>query len=78
MQLVIDTLSKLLEFMNETDRLSLITFNGSAQRITPLKRVSPQNKSYFTDKIRGLSAGGGTCIDAGMNQAFKTFKDRKY
>jgi hypothetical protein len=47
MKLVTDTLLKLLEFMGEKDRLSLITFNGSSQRITPLKKVNAKNKNYF-------------------------------
>lgn len=67
----------LIETLTPSDRLSIITFNSSGQRICPLKAVNPENTVAFNEHIQGLYASGGTSIMSGMNLALKTLRDRK-
>lgn len=67
----------LLETLTDVDRLSIITFNSSGQRVCPLKCVSAQNMVGFNEHVNRLQAGGGTNIMSGMNLALKTIRDRK-
>ena len=66
-----------LETLTPSDRLSIITFNGSARRICGLKTVSKENMPRFESDIHALRASGGTNILSGMEMAFKTINDRK-
>jgi hypothetical protein len=38
-----ETLIKILDFLNEDDRICLIEFDDRSHRITPLVRVSKEN-----------------------------------
>lgn len=73
-ELVIDTLLYLLQLLNEYDRLCLITFNTTAERLCPLKTVTITNKPHLAGLIKSMFVGGGTNIMEGMNLALKTFK----
>ncbi|KAM3137125.1 hypothetical protein pb186bvf_010853 [Paramecium bursaria] len=68
----------LLDFLSDKDRLCLIQFDSSAQRLTPLKKVTEANKSYFKGIINSIRAGGGTCISQGTQIALNQIKNRKY
>lgn len=72
------TLKLLLELMGENDRISLIIFNSSAQRILKLLKTSKKNKSEILSAISSINAGGGTDINSGMDIAFRVLKDRKF
>ncbi len=65
--------------LNEKDRISLILFESTPERLTPLMSVSSKNgnKAKLLNIIDGISATGSTNIDSGMNFAFKTIKERK-
>ncbi len=65
--------------LNEKDRISLIHFDSTPQRLTPLINVSSKNgnKAKLENIIDGISATGDKNIDSGMNLAFKTIKERK-
>jgi Mg-chelatase subunit ChlD len=62
--------------LGENDRISLIEFESSANRILPLTCFSKKNKGKIEKVIKGLSASGGTNIGSGMNLAFKIMKER--
>lgn len=77
-ELVKKSLSYIIELLGETDRISLITFENFATRLTPLLRVVPANINKIEEAIGSLSGRGGTSIYAGMEMAFKTLEDKKY
>ncbi|CAD8119435.1 unnamed protein product [Paramecium primaurelia] len=76
--MVQQTLSVLLDFLSDCDRYQLITFESSAQRLTPLKRVTDGNKQYFRQIISQIYSGGGTNIGSATDLAFRQLKERKY
>jgi Mg-chelatase subunit ChlD len=63
--------------LTPSDRLSIITFNGSGNRICGLKAVTQENMVVFSNYINQLYASGGTRIMSGMDLALKTINDRK-
>lgn len=65
------SLIQLLDFLSEKDRLCLVLFNSGAQRLTPLKCLTPANKKYFKNAIATIRADGGTNIPMGTSVAFK-------
>jgi uncharacterized protein with von Willebrand factor type A (vWA) domain len=67
----------LIETLTPADRLSIITFNNSGFRICPLKCVTKENISNFTQYINEFYASGGTSIMSGLNLALKTIRERK-
>jgi cytochrome oxidase Cu insertion factor (SCO1/SenC/PrrC family) len=71
LEMVKTTLIQLLQFLGSQDRFQLISFNFDAERLTPLKKVSKENKQYFERIISQLSAGGGTFIGSATEIAFK-------
>lgn len=75
--LVRKTLDYLMSLLNEKDRLSIIQFDDSVNRLTSLIKVSKANENLFKDSIQSLQANGGTNIDLGMQAAFQTIKERK-
>ena len=77
--LVRKTLTLLLEFLTEQDRLCLIEFDDKASRLTPLKRLTKDNiKQLFPNAISSLNDRGGTNVALGMNLAFETLSQRKF
>ncbi|CAD8154119.1 unnamed protein product [Paramecium pentaurelia] len=77
-QMVKESLIVLLQFLGDEDRLQLITFDNDAHRLTPLKRVTKQNKVYFTQIIQQIQANGGNRISEATKMAFCQLKNRKY
>ncbi|CAD8069764.1 unnamed protein product [Paramecium sonneborni] len=77
-EMVRQTLLILLNFLGSKDRLQLIIFNGTAERITPLKCVSEENRNYFEQKIKEIAACGSTDISSATKIAFQQLKDRQY
>ncbi|CAK67432.1 unnamed protein product (macronuclear) [Paramecium tetraurelia] len=71
------SLVQLLDFLSEKDRLCLITFDGSAQRLTPLKTLTQDNKNYFKKAIYSIRASGQTNIAKGTEIAFNQIQQRK-
>lgn len=76
-ELVKETMKFLIETLTPSDRLSIITFNGSGNRICGLRAVTQENMVFFSNHINGLFASGGTSIMSGMNLALKSIRDRK-
>jgi len=76
-ELVKETMRFLIETLTPSDRLSIITFNSSGNRICGLKAVTQENLVNFSNFINLLYASGGTNIMSGMNIALKTIKERK-
>ena len=77
-KLVRNTLSSLLGLLGEEDRLSIVKFEDKTKRLTPLLRVTADNKPKFENALRFLVTGGGTNIAAGVDKAFRVLNERKY
>ena len=45
------TLLILLDFLNEDDRLSLVSFNATGERLCNLMKITDNNKSFLASKI---------------------------
>ena len=45
------TLQILLDFLNEDDRLSLVSFNATGERLCNLMKITDNNKSFLASKI---------------------------
>ena len=76
-ELLRQTFDTLMELLSPSDRLSIVTFDNSSSRITPLLTMTPQNKKITLDKIRQVGASGGTSIYNGMTTALEILKQRK-
>ncbi|CAD8149369.1 unnamed protein product [Paramecium octaurelia] len=77
-EMVKASLIVLLKFLGDNDRLQLITFDDKAHRLTPLKIVTKQNKSYFIQIIKQIQAFGDNNISKATKMAFSQLKGRKY
>jgi Mg-chelatase subunit ChlD len=76
-ELVKETMRFLIETLTPSDRLSILTFNSSGNRICGLKTVTQENMVVLSTYINNLFASGGTNIMSGMDLALKTIRDRK-
>lgn len=59
------------------DRLSIVTFNNSAQRVLPLKRMTNMGKDEANMSTVRLVAGGGTSIASGLNVGLQVLEQRR-
>jgi uncharacterized protein YegL len=59
---------KYSEILRPTDRVSLVAFDNSATVLMPSQAMG--NKTYFTDMVKDLEAGGGTNIFDGLHKGY--------
>jgi Mg-chelatase subunit ChlD len=76
-KLVRETLEFIIDCLNENDRISVIAFNTTAERVIPLTRANKNNKQSLTEKVKKIDASGRTNINDGLNLAFKTLSERR-
>jgi len=76
-QLLKDTFKVLMDLLSDNDRLSIVTFESSSQRITPLLAMNEKGKKETLTSINEIHAGGGTSIASGMNTALEILKQRR-
>ena len=60
-----ETISLMLNHLNNDDNFGLVTFNNSSRIIEPLNRIN-NNIEALQNKIKSIRAGGGTDLSAGM------------
>eukprot|EP00331_Platyophrya_macrostoma_P007796 CAMPEP_0176431506 /NCGR_PEP_ID=MMETSP0127-20121128/14851_1 /TAXON_ID=938130 /ORGANISM="Platyophrya macrostoma, Strain WH" /LENGTH=532 /DNA_ID=CAMNT_0017813523 /DNA_START=24 /DNA_END=1622 /DNA_ORIENTATION=+ len=77
-ELLRSTLNYLVDLLGEDDRISIVRFSSSAQRLSKLQRVTEANKPGINKIIDTLRASGGTSITAGMQEAVKIITGRRY
>jgi Ca-activated chloride channel family protein len=58
---------ELAERLGPDDRFSLVSFNGSATVDVPPQPATEPNRRAWASLIRGLGAGGGTCIRCALD-----------
>lgn len=76
-QLLKQTFPILLDLLNENDRLSIVIFNSSSKKITPLLRMDSKGKEITLNRVNSINASGGTNIGNGMKLAFDILHSRK-
>lgn len=59
------------------DRISIVTFNSSAERQTRLQRMNPEGKDATTVAALRLRANGGTSIAAGLDVGLAVMEQRR-
>ncbi|CAL5068820.1 unnamed protein product [Urochloa decumbens] len=67
-----------VQHLRPSDRLSVITFSSTAQRLFPLRRMSHHGRQQASQAINFLGAGGGTNIADALKKAVKVIEDRSY
>ncbi|EAR88380.2 Von willebrand factor type A (vWA) domain was originally protein (macronuclear) [Tetrahymena thermophila SB210] len=77
-QLVKETLVKIINLMSSMDRICIVCFNESGDRPLTFTRVTDENKQTLLNLIQQIYAGGGTNISEGINHALKAIQNRKF
>ena len=71
------TLIRLLDLLTEADRVSLITFNSKAKRLTPLLPLNAGNKTQLVSILNAITPGGSTNIFEGLSLALSVLHSRR-
>jgi Ca-activated chloride channel homolog len=58
----------LIDQLSERDRLGLVIFDGSAERLIPLEAAATAAKARWRGLVRGIEPGGGTNLSDGLDQ----------
>lgn len=66
---------QMVDEMNESDRISLVTYAGSSKVVLESTSVSDSNKGTIKSKIDDLDAGGGTAGSKGITTAYEIAED---
>lgn len=78
----LDKLKSAMQFvikkLTPMDRLSIATFNNSADKKCKLSSMSDAAKTTLGGIVNGLVAGGGTNIKAGLETGLATINGRKF
>jgi len=75
--LVRNTFQYLLQYLSDSDRLSIVIFDHEASRLFPLIRITEENKDKILQKVATITERGGTNIARGMKHAFEILKQRR-
>ena len=75
MNMVKESLKILVELMSSDDQLAIIKFEDSASTVFSLTQMTESKKVTAINKIKGLSASGGTNIYSGLRAGLGLIKD---
>lgn len=67
-----------IQHLGPSDRLSVISFSGTARRLFPLRRMTDGGRQEALQAVNGLSSNGGTNIAEGLRMGAKVMMDRKW
>jgi len=77
----IDHVKAAVEFViansDPRDRLSIVTFNSSASRVLPLRRMTNEGKDEANMSRMRLYASGGTSIASGLDMGLQVLEQRR-
>lgn len=68
----------LIKKLSPIDRLTVIKFSDSAQRLFPLRQVTEEAQAKIIDEVKALKAGGNTNIADGLKTALQVLDDRRF
>lgn len=63
--------------LSPIDRLSVVTFAASSERLCPLRQITEHSQTEIENKVKALVANGGTNIAAGLQTGLQVLNDRK-
>jgi len=63
--------------LSPIDRLSVVTFAASSERLCPLRQITELSQTEIENKVKALAADGGTNIAAGLQTGLQVLNDRK-
>ncbi len=73
---LMDGVGKVLGTMSPNDRFKIVSFNNSARDETSgFVTATPENVQRWTERVRGLTAEGGTALFAGLEKAYHGLDD---
>jgi Mg-chelatase subunit ChlD len=75
--LVKEAVMFVIDEMQPGDRLSIVSFNHGAQRLTPLTCMDVAGKDTARQSTLRLTAGGGTSIAAGLDCGIQVMEQRR-
>ncbi len=78
LKLLKEAVGFILDTLNDKDRLSLVSFNDKAKRLTPLQLVNKTNKKNIMNSVNAMKASGGTDISGAMDICFNILKQKQY
>jgi uncharacterized protein YegL len=78
LQMVLDSFNTILKHLGDNDRLSIVTFESSAQRWTPLLRMTESGKDKIRETVKKIKSRGGTNINSGLSMALDILQSRKH
>ncbi|KAF0927908.1 hypothetical protein E2562_036885 [Oryza meyeriana var. granulata] len=70
-------MSFVIQTLGPNDRLSVIAFSSTAQRLFPLRRMTFTGRQQALQAISSLVASGGTNIADGLKKGAKVVEDRR-
>lgn len=68
----------LVKKLSPIDRLSVVKFSNHAERLCPLTLMTQDAQSNIEGVVHALTAGGGTNMTAGLEEAVKVLNDRQF
>jgi Mg-chelatase subunit ChlD len=78
----IESVKKALQFvimkLTPVDRLSIVTFESSAKRLTKLRAMTQDFRGELDGIVKSLIANGGTDIKAGLDLGLAVLADRTF
>ncbi|KAI8548792.1 hypothetical protein RHMOL_Rhmol07G0301500 [Rhododendron molle] len=63
--------------LSPIDRLSVVTFAASSERLCPLRQITEHSQTEIENKVKVLVANGGTNIAAGLQTGLQVLNGRK-
>ncbi|CAH8251541.1 unnamed protein product [Arabidopsis lyrata] len=78
LELVKKAMGFVIQNLGETDRLSVISFSSTAQRLFPLRLMSETRKQAAMKAVNSLVARGGTNIAEGLKIGARVIEDRRW
>jgi Mg-chelatase subunit ChlD len=78
LNLVVESLNYLIDYLDARDRLSLIVFDDEIQRLCNLLSLNENNKSKIKQYLSNVKPKGGTNIALAMQHAIELVKQRRY
>jgi Ca-activated chloride channel family protein len=73
---VIQSVDRLIELFDTTDRVGVVAFSDSATVVTPLQPLTPQHRRLASRRVHRLESQGQTSIEAGLRLAAGLFQGR--
>ncbi|KAI8017912.1 E3 ubiquitin-protein ligase WAV3 [Camellia lanceoleosa] len=68
----------MIKKLSPIDRLSIVTFNETSQRLCPLRQITENSQAVIENLVNELVAKGKTNVSAGLQTSLKVLKERRH